>query len=200
MTTPGPGTEDQAAAAAPNPPQDPTPVGTAAAAAVAQLVQFYDSVKPWLIPSADAAALYYDGLYGTAGRGAAHLFRLVRWITVTGDALHCGIADYEVGNPVFSEAGILRGWAEYRISHNRRARVYVQRSLAARALAELGQAARDPRCQFWIPTGDNRTWTAEQLAADLATNWAAPIPASQIWANQNVPGGTWDRSDLFGTW
>jgi len=182
----------------------PATVGADAAAAMAAAAepgQFYDSTRPWLIPAGTkAAALYYDGLYGTAGRNAAHLFTLVRWITITGDALHCGIADYEPLNPVFAQPGILRGWAEYRLTRQQRARVYVQRSLAARALAELGPAGRDPRCQFWIPTGDNETWTAEQLAADLAGNWGAPIPASQLWANQNVPGGTWDRSDLFGAW
>ena len=178
----------------------PSPPDTAAAAAI-QPPGFYDSTRPWLIPAGTkAAVLYFDGLYGTAGRNSDHLFELVRWITVTGDALHCGIADYEPRNPVFEQPGILRGWAEYRISNQQRARVYVQRSLAARALAELGPAARDPRCLFWIPTGDNRTWTAGQLAADLATNWAAPIPPSQLWANQNVPGGTWDRSNLFGDW
>ncbi|SRR5579871_1669488 len=189
--------QDAAAAASPSP-ADPA----AAAAATAQVERFYDSTRPWLIPAGTkAAALYYDGLFGTAGRNAAHLFEHVRWITITGDALHCGIADYEPGNPVFTEPGILRGWAEYRVGHQQRARVYVQRSLAARALAELGPVARDPRCQFWIPTLDNKTWTAGQLAADLAGNWAAPIPASQLWANQNVGGNTtWDRSDLFGTW
>lgn len=197
MSTPEISSDDQAAAAATS--SSPAAVLVDQAA---ELAEFYDSTKPWLIPAGTkAAALYFDGLYGTAGRNAAHLFSLVRWITITGDALHCGIADYEPRNPVFEQPGVLRGWAEYRISHQQRARVYVQRSLAARALAELGPAARDPRCQFWIPTEDNKTWTPEQLAADLAGNWAAPIPASQLWANQNVTvRDTWDRSNLFGTW
>ena len=59
---------------------------------------------------------------------------------------------------------------------------------------------QNPGCLFWIATLDNKDWTVEQLAADLAANWGARIPAAQIWACQNKPRGEYDVSTLFGTW
>jgi hypothetical protein len=86
-------------------------------------MDFYDSVRPGLIPAGSYAALYYDGDFAAAPEATARLGP-VRWITVTGDFLHCGIADFERGNPVFSVPGALRAWVQGRISMGKRARVY----------------------------------------------------------------------------
>lgn len=164
------------------------------------MIQFYDAVIPVHIPGRDYAALYFDGTYGQVGQMAARLFGHCRWITVTGDFEHCGIADFEEGNPVFDTpellAEYLKGRAALYNGRGRRGRIYCDRANAAKALYYAGDAPRE----WWIATLDNRDWSASQLARDLAENWDAKIPATEIWANQNVPGQRYDTSNLLRSW
>lgn len=161
--------------------------------------RFFDSARPWLIPGGSWAAAYHDGLYIWPASQALRMARL-RWITIAGDARNCGIADFEPGNPVFDQPGTLYGWAHGRIAMDCRARTYTDRANAAAALAALGGLHEDPHVEWWIATLDGRPWTPAELAADLAANWNAPIPADRIWACQNDRGPGYDTSRLFGPW
>jgi hypothetical protein len=171
--------------------------------ALVQYVQFYDSSQdrghdPIPAAPADAthAALYGDGDFQADPADAKARFKFRRWITVLG-TVTCGLADFEPGNEIYGRRGALRQWATDRLNTYRDPPVvYVDRALASQAVADLDGL----RTLFWIPTADNRDWTPQELAADLAANWNAPIPAAAIWGNQNVWAPGYDRSNLFGVW
>jgi hypothetical protein len=157
---------------------------------------FFDSTDVTKIPAdARSVALYADGAY----RPPVRLWRRFprrRWITVDGNPV-CGIADYEPGNPVWYQPGKLGTWARERHDMRRSTGiVYSDRADVREALAELGEL----RALWWIATLDGRDWTPEELSADLAENFGAEIPAAEIWGNQNMPMGDYDRSNLFGDW
>lgn len=162
------------------------------------VIQFYDSVNVASIPpGAEYAALYCDGEYRPPP-AAVRRFPHRRWITVTGDYPHAGIADFEPGNQVYEDPQGLRRWCARRLALGYSTPiVYADRAdaqLAAGRLRGLG-------FYWWIPTLDGRDWTAAELAADLALNWGVTVPAGVIWANQNdSQPGLWDRSTLFGIW
>ena len=67
-------------------------------------MDFYGPTQPDLIPEGSYACLYYDGDYAATAEQAKR-FAAVRWITMLGDYANCGIADFELGNPVFSQPG-----------------------------------------------------------------------------------------------
>jgi hypothetical protein len=146
-------------------------------------MEFYDAVEPASIPMHTAACLYYDGRYAAMPTEAG-LFSQVRWITVLGDYQHCGIADYERGNPVFGAAGALEAWVSGRAAMGKRARVYCNRVTLPDVRARL--AGLD--WLLWIATLDG-----DQLARDWAPN---------LWAVQYAGGPTaaFDTSILYGEW
>lgn len=161
-------------------------------------IRFYDSTVPADVPAgATHFAAYADGEHRATGRQVAR-FPNLRWITIVGDP-SVRIADAEPLNPVWDNPRSLRSWAASLQAQDRGTPiVYVQRSLAAEAILRLDGI----RVHWWIPTLDGKDWTAEDLAADLAANWDAPIPASRIWANQNINSESpvYDRSNLFLGW
>lgn len=161
------------------------------------MTQFYDSTNPELIPDRDYAALYYDGIYGQAGKDAAPLFPHKRWITIGWDYRHCGIVDFEPGNPVYSSATGLWEFVRGRLLDGHPSRVYCDRSDAAKALS----LTQGMHTLWWIATGDGKDWTPDELSKELHDNWNADIPADVIWGNQNlwVPR-KYDRSNLFLDW
>jgi hypothetical protein len=144
---------------------------------------FYDSVAPQLIPEGGPACLYYDGIYA-AEPAAADRFKAVRWITVFGDYEHCGIADYETGNEVYSKPGAIEAFVRGRMEMGKRARVYCNRV----SLAEVRQRLEGLDWLLWIATLDG-----DQLSPSYATN---------LWAVQYAGGvnATFDISVLYGAW
>jgi|SRR5579859_910634 len=147
------------------------------------MATFYDAIKYWLIPDNARAVLYHDGAYACPPREASRL-AAVRWITVTGDYLNCGIADYEPGNQVYEVPGALRQYVAGRLGMRKRARVYCDRDNMARAAADLDGLP----FEWWIATLDGN-----RLAPDYAPN---------LWAVQfeGGPNGHFDRSVLYGQW
>lgn len=146
-------------------------------------MDFYDSTQPDLIPAGTAACLYYDGLYA-ATREQAKRFKAVRWITVLGDYLSCGIADFEAGNEVYDKAGALREYVQGRRDHGWRARVYCNRANLAKVRADLEGLSY----LVWIGTLDGNK---------LSPDWTAGL-----WAVQYAGGETasYDTSILYGVW
>jgi hypothetical protein len=148
-----------------------------------KIMDFYDSVLPHLIPGTDHACLYYDGDFAAVPEDADR-FAAVRWITVLGDFQHAGIADYERGNLVFSQSGMLRSWVTSRTALGKRARVYCDRANLPAVQAEL----EDLDWLLWLATLDG-----DKLSAGYAPN---------LWAVQYAGGPTaaYDTSILYGTW
>jgi hypothetical protein len=143
---------------------------------------FYDSTDPSMIPEGGPACLYYDGDYA-AHAGAADRFKAVRWITVTGDYEHCGIADFEPGNPVYGP-GRLIDFVRGRMQMKKRARVYCNRV----DLPDVRNLLEGLDWLLWIATLDG-----DQLSASYATN---------LWAVQYAGGvsAAYDTSVLYGAW
>lgn len=163
------------------------------------MTKFYDSATYEDIPQgAQYAALYADGIYAVPNLRDVIRIPHRRWITVTGENPHCGIADFEHGNSVYNERGRLREWALRRLSLKLVPPVvYVDRADLHLAINEMTGLPR----YWWIPTLDNREWTAEELAADIRDNFSEDIPVSEIWANQYTDhGNQWDESNLFIRW
>jgi hypothetical protein len=132
---------------------------------------FCDDTNPDNIPSwVTHAALYFDGDFGAAGRAAGPRFAFRRWITVTGDYAHCGIADYEPKNPVYDQPGALHDWAAGRDKMGKPARVYCDRDDLERAQAETAGLP----VWWWIATLDGNM---------LHPGW---VPG--LWAVQFCPG------------
>jgi hypothetical protein len=146
-------------------------------------MDFYDSTRPELIPDGAHACLYYDGDYAAAA-AAADRFAAVRWITVTGDYEHCGIADFEKGNAVFSGTGLLREWVQGRLVAGHRARVYCDRA----NLGEVQDELEGLKWELWAATLDG-----DVLTRDWAPN---------LWGVQYGGGPTadYDTSILYGEW
>lgn len=165
-----------------------------------RLIEFNDSTDPTLIPQRDYAALYRDGLYGSAGLDAAPLFKHVRWITIAAWWQRCGIADFEPGNPVYEDPTMLPAYLNGRQAMDRRGRIYCDRADTPLAL----ERARNLPHEWWIAawTGPNGEpgyrWTAAELAADIARVEHVEIGVEQIWAIQFIggPGLKYDTSVL----
>jgi hypothetical protein len=148
--------------------------------------EFFDSIRPLLIPDGAWAALYFDGDWPASPREALRFAR-VRWITIEGDWENCGIADYEPGNPVYLTPGLLKAWATARIQGmRRRARVYTNRYDLPRAQHELGELAG--QVEWWIATLDG-----DKLTRD----WIPGLWAVQY---QGGPRASRDKSVLYGAW
>jgi len=173
------------------------------------MIHFYDAEYLHLIPAgAEYVALYADGDYSARGNPlvARWPVRRRRWYTIIGDET-CSMADYEPDNPIFDNRGQLHDWAHKRLSRAHRGEtiVYCDRADAESAIDELDRLWEDV---LWniatgndpAPSGNGTDWTAAELAADLAANWHAPIPAGRIWANQNVWTTGYDVNQLFGKW
>lgn len=152
-------------------------------AAAALPVEFYDAIKYWLIPDWSKAALYYDGEFACPVREASRL-QMVRWITIGADYRHCGITDYEPGNPVFDQPGLLREFVAGRLGMRKRARVYCDRDNVPRAAAELEGLP----FEWWIATLDGDKLTPDYLPYLWAVQY------------QGGPNGTVDRSVLYRDW
>lgn len=163
---------------------------------------FFDNVLWHNIQPGSLAALYADGRY-TAPAIAESALGLTgaRRITVLGNYQIASIIDFEPGNAAY-DPKTLRRFTRGRRNLGADSITYCDRADAAEtwhALTEGTDTNLRDYTLWWISTLDGVPWTAEELAADLATNWGAPIPASRIWANQNIRGigGTSDRSNLF---
>jgi hypothetical protein len=103
---------------------------------------------------------------------------------VLGDYRHCGIADYEAGNAVYSEPGKLRAWVKGRMDMHTRARVYCNRSNLPKVRSQLEGLTY----LVWIATLDGNK---------LSKNWT-----SGLWGVQFAGGETanYDTSVLYGVW
>jgi hypothetical protein len=153
------------------------------------MMEFYDAVTPANIPGSDkeppvtSACLYYDGAYA-ARPVEARWFRQVRWITVLGDYEHCGIADWERGNAVFSQPGKIEDWVNGRLAMGKRARVNCNRS----SLPVLQGRLAGLDWLLWLSTLDGTI-----VRADAYPN---------LWAVQFAGGPTapFDTSILYGEW
>ena len=146
-------------------------------------MDFYDSTRPEKIPARAHACLYYDGDYKATAEQAER-FTATRWITVLGDFEHCGIADFEAGNAVFSKPGALRAFVEGRKSMNVRARVYCSRSNLATVRAEL----EGLQYLVWIGTLDGSKLSAGYTGGLWAVQYAGGVSAD------------YDTSVLYGVW
>lgn len=146
-------------------------------------MDFYDSTQPALIPQGSHACLYYDGDYA-ATAAQAKRFAATRWITVLGDYAHCGIADFEAGNAVFSQPGALRAFVAGRRKMNVRARVYCDRANLPTVRSEL----EGLEYLVWISTLDG-----DKLSANYTPG---------LWGVQFAGGMTaeYDTSVLYGVW
>jgi len=146
-------------------------------------MDFYDSVNPGAIPEGSYACLYYDGDYAANPQDAKR-FAAVRWITIYGDYQNAGIADFEQGNPVFSQPGALRSFVEGRHSQGHRARVYCDRSNLPTVRSELEGL-------------DYLVWLAT-----LDGNKLSPDYTPGLWGVQYAGGvdAAYDTSILYGVW
>jgi hypothetical protein len=146
-------------------------------------MDFYDSTQPDLIPEDTYAALYYDGDYAATPEEAKR-FAAVRWITILGDYANCGIADFEQGNPVYSQPGALRAFVQGRMNMGKRARVYSDLSNLPTVRSELDGL-------------DYLVWLAT-----LDGNKLSPNYTPGLWGVQFAGGPTadYDTSILYGTW
>jgi hypothetical protein len=162
---------------------------------------FFDNAQWHNIPQGSLAALYCDGRFA-APSNAATVLHLpgARRITVLGDYRNASILDWEPGD--VQTPATLRGFVRGRKAVSQMAIVYCDRAQAAEtwnALTEGSDTNLRDYALWWISTLDEVTWPVAALAQNLASVWGAPIPESQLWANQNMPGvnGTSDRSNLF---
>lgn len=162
---------------------------------------FFDNVLWGNIPQGSLAALYLDGRWPAPPNAATVLHSPgVRRITVTGNYKEASIIDFEPGDVTSTQR--LRRFVRGRRASGELAIVYSDRADAADTWDGLTEGAdtnlRD-YAKWWISTLDEINWSADELSANLHASWDAPIPPSQLWANQNMPGinGTSDRSNLF---
>lgn len=147
-------------------------------------MDFYDSTRPDLIPAGSYAALYYDGDFAASPEAMARLGP-VRWITVTGDYEHCGLADFEQGNPVFSVPGALYTWVQGRITMGKRARVYCD-------LSNL------PRVRNLLVGVDSyEVWLATLDGSKLSPGFTPGLWGVQY---QGGESADYDVSCLYGAW
>jgi len=161
--------------------------------------EFYDSVRPELIPSdAHYAALYADGEFAVKSGTDIRRFTHRRWITVTGELHHVGIADYEYPNPAFTVPGRLNNWAAMRDHlYGVPAIVYSDMTDVSRAVREL----KDTSVIWWIATRDRGKLTPEEICTLLRNEFAAVLKPADIWAQQYTDhSGEYDVSQLFGKW
>lgn len=144
---------------------------------------FYDSTRPALIPAGASACLYVDGDYAATAEEAKRFDR-VRWITVLGDFMNAGIADFEAGNEVYSKPGALRAWVQGRHAHDWRARVYCDRD----NLPTVRSLLEGEEYLIWLATLDG-----EKLSVDYTED---------LWAVQYEGGVSddYDTSILYGVW
>lgn len=165
------------------------------------MIQFYDSTHPEHIPPfAEFAALYHDGIYAPFNKAQAHRFANKRWITIHFDYRNCSIIDFEKGNPCYSDPSGLRLFAEGRKRMNMQARIYSDRADLEKAKHGLGPMFDE--VLWWIPTADDKDWSAVELARNCREHWGVDIKPENIWGNQNVWNNAagWDRSNLFIKW
>jgi hypothetical protein len=176
------------------------------------MTEFYDSATwPEQPPSDSFGVKYADGDYESYQGRVAFLHR--RLITVHGHYRSCQIIDPERGN-----------WAAYpwtltrfirgRQGIGQQATTYSDRADIRGHLEVLGWRGEPwpdvvghdsplwAYTDWWVATLDDRQWSPDDLATELAANWQAPIPASRLWANQwtQIAGGAIDQSTLFGAW
>lgn len=156
------------------------------------LPAFGDAEQPYDIPTTHAA-LYSADCDHPAPAGSEKLFEQVRWITFAGNR-GCSIADFEVHTEVYQDPELLARWFRIREIMDRRAIIYCDRADANLAYVTV---SKSPRALFWIATLDDKPLSAQSLADELARDWHAPIPASQLWAQQIVDHGNWDESHLY---
>lgn len=170
-----------------------------AAAPEVSRIQFYDSIKPDEIPgSAEYAALYADGEFRVPSLTDVARFTHRRWITVTGELHHVGIADFEYPNPVFTDPERLFTWAVQRMTrYNVPGIIYSDMSDVHRAIT----AVRDTQVIYWIATRELGELTPIELCARLHVEFGVTLTPDDLWAQQyaNVDG-KYDVSQLFGKW
>lgn len=180
------------------------------AAAVAPTL-FYDAVTLANYPHGQPGCFYGDGDFATTPGAVGAIVNPpeARWITVTGNPEVGSIVDGRPDN--FLSPGRMRAFVRGRRAINTDAIIYAPRAWVAEWLSVLndfghGELGKYGKLFWWIPTLDGRQWTAEELAADLADNWQADVPADRIWGNQwnqlpqLGPGAGTDVSSLFLPW
>lgn len=163
------------------------------------LITFYDAIDVTEIPeSALYAALYADGEFAPKSMQDIRRFTHRRWITVTGDNHHCGIADYEYPNPTFTVNGRLAQWAAARSN------LYGVPPIVYSDMSDVHRAIRDLNgitVIWWIATRKRGQLTPDQIVTLLHDEFDTVIRPEDIWANQYEDvGGKYDVSNLFGKW
>ena len=166
------------------------------------MTEFYDAATWTNIPEGSVAAVAFDGKFAVPKADADARFAKYRYITVLGNFTHCGIADFEAGDAVYSQAGALRGWALGRKSMGCLARVYCDRANLAKAMAEVDGV---DNVRWWISTlqlDNGKQWTAAELVADIAAREELKLDPGLIWAVQFEGGMTApvDKNLLLGAW
>jgi hypothetical protein len=155
----------------------------------------FDSLPPDLA----YAALYADGRYRVPADAMPRARKIThrRWITVSGQVAHAGIADFEPQNSVYDTPGMLRNWAAMRLTERKSIPiVYSDRADVKAAVGELGKLP----AYHWIATLDQKQWTPEEIVANLRDEFGVTLTVGQIWANQFTDLGKIDVSNLFGNW
>lgn len=176
------------------------------------MTDVYDSATWPEQPPDEAYGLKYgDGQYLEYQGKVAFLHR--KLITVHGHYRTCEAIDPERGNWA-AYPWTLRRFVRGRRSLAGQSLLYTDRADAREHLVTLGWqgepwpdviGSNSPLWAYtdwWVATLDDRPWTADELAADLAQTWDAPIPAHKIWGNQRsrIAQGGIDVTTLFGPW
>lgn len=166
----------------------------------------YDSVAgpgggPVLPQGADYAMLYADR-QPRQYRWQVPPDVKVRWITERGNSAYFCL-DYELGTPVYQQPQEVRRFFDARLAAGERGLLYCQRSLLSQVHSYVGASIwTSADFLLWLPTLDNRQWTAAELQDDLARNWGVSVREAQVWGNQYATspdsGGAYDVSNLFG--
>lgn len=174
------------------------------------MTEVYDSATwPEAPPSTDYGMKYADGEFAKYQDRVE--FTHTRFITVHGHYRVAGAIDYEPGNWAYNPWTLTR-YVTGRRGMDARSRLYCDRADARQALQVLGWHGQTwppgvitqttplwAYTEWWIGTLDGDDWPAEDLAADLASRWGAPIPVSRLWGNQwtQVARGGIDQTRLY---
>lgn len=167
------------------------------------MTDFHDSAGKTWPAGAQRVMLPVDGEFAVSA-AYAKSFKHVRWYTVTGDYERAGWADFETGNPVYSQPGKLYEFVAGRLGLGHRAGVYAQRSNMGRVVGLV----EGLDVHYWVATLQRLTsgawWkpSAVELAADLRENWRAVVPVDRLWADQYAggPHHAYDTSQLYQRW
>jgi hypothetical protein len=163
-------------------------------------VHMADSIEPGMIPprfrrNPNGVLIYVDGPHAW---GTREIDRFPNhWgITVTGNpamAPHAREIDVERYDATPEN---VPGYADSRAQIGKHTDVYCARDTVPLVIA----ADNKWESLFWhIATLDNYPWTPPEIVKWLEDNCQVKLDQAKIRAIQNVPGATYDTSEVFGT-